>query len=137
MTSFEGAINKRVATSPIGARLGQYKRGPAVFWGDRPEGSPLAAIVFTLIDGAPDYTHAGRDELVISQIQADTLADTYAAAKSISDMLGELLEGAAVVDGRTFTHGFLELAQDIPVVGVKGARSVYGRTLRLSIYHKE
>lgn len=135
--TFEGALRLRVAASPIGAKLGQFQREPAIFWGDRPDGSPLDAIVFTMIDDGIDYTHAGRDELVISPIQADVFGKSYSAARSIADDLGRLLESGAVVAGREFTHGFVELAQDMPVVGIKGSQSVYGRTMRLSIYHKE
>lgn len=135
--SFETDLRTRVLQSPIATRLGNWEGTRAIHWGDRPGGVPLPAIVFNLIDAGIDYTHGGRDDLRITPIQADALAPDYLTAKAIADQLGELLEGAATIGGREFTHGFIELERDVPVVDVRGAQSVYGRTLRLSIYHKE
>ncbi|BBF70191.1 hypothetical protein [Sphingomonas bisphenolicum] len=135
--SFEEALLARVVGSPIGAMLGHWQGTRTAHWGDRPEGAPLPAIVFTMIDPGVDYTHGGRDPLRIAQIQADSLAQDYATAKAIADRLGRLLESAGDVAGITFTHGFIEFERDIPVVGVRGAPSVYGRTQRFSIHHKE
>lgn len=135
--TLEEALVQRVTGSPIATILGAWSGTRAVHWGDRPEGAPLPAIVFTMIDAGTDYNHGGRDDLTISQIQADSLAQDYATARAISDALGRMLEGAASLEGRTFSHGFVELERDIPVIDVEGARSVFGRTQRLSIYHKE
>ncbi|SEI68270.1 hypothetical protein SAMN05518849_101544 [Sphingobium sp. AP50] len=135
--TFEEDLRARVIAAPLAAQLAHWEGAPTVHWDDRPEGAGLPAIIFTVIDDAPDYDHDGRDNLIITQVQADTLAPHPALARSISDALGQLLEGAAEVNGRRFVQGLIELARTIPVVGVAGARSVYGRTLRLSIYHKE
>ena len=135
--TFEEALRQRVVAAPIGAMLGSWQDTRAVHWGDRPDGAPLPAIIFTIVDAGVDYTHGGRDDLRIMQVQADSLAQEYGTARAIADAIGQLIEGAAVVAGVTFTHGFIDLERDIPVVGVRGASSVYGRTLRLSIYCKE
>lgn len=135
--TFEEALILRVVGSPIAAMLGAWSGTRAVHWGDRPEGAPLPAIVFTMIDPGTEYSHGGRDALRITQIQADSLAKDYATARAIEDALGQLLEGPAVAGGRTFSHGFVEMARDVPVIDVRGSQSVFGRTQRLSIYHKE
>lgn len=135
--SFEEALIIRVADAPIGAMLGRWQGTRAVHWGDRPEGAPLPAIVFTMIDLGIAYTHGGRDPLRIGQIQADSMAQDYATAKMIAEGLGRLLEEAADIGGVAFDCGFIDLERDIPVIGVRGAPSVYGRTQRFSIYHKE
>ncbi|MFB0875459.1 MULTISPECIES: hypothetical protein [unclassified Sphingobium] len=135
--TFEEDLLQRVSQSPIAASLARWNGAPTIHWGDRPEGAGLTAIVFTMIDEGLDYTHGGRDKLRIAQVQADTMAANYGDARAVADALGLLLEGTAEVNGRTFTHGFIDLERDIPVVGVAGARSVYGRTQRFSIYHKE
>lgn len=135
--SFEVALLQRILASPIGAMLGRWQETRAAHWGDRPDGAPLPAIVFRMIDPGVNYMHGGRDDLRIAHVQADCLAQDYGTARAIADALGQLIEGAAVVAGFTFTHGFIDLERDIPVVGVRGASSVYGRTQRLSIYCKE
>lgn len=135
--SFEEALLQRVVAAPIGAMLGRWRDARAAHWGDRPDGAPLPAIVFTMIDPGVNYTHGGRDDLRIAQVQADSLAQDYGTARAIADALGQLIEGAAVVAGVTFTHGFIDLERDIPVVDVRGASQIYGRTQRFSIHHKE
>ncbi|MBJ7440568.1 MAG: hypothetical protein JHD35_16280 [Sphingopyxis sp.] len=135
--TFEEALIQRVVAAPIGAMLCRWQETRAAHWGDRPDGAPLPAIVFTMIDPGVNYSHGGRDALRIAQVQADSLAQDYGTARAIADALGQLLEGATVVAGITFTHSFINLERDIPVVGVRGASSVYGRTQRLSIYCKE
>lgn len=135
--TFEEALVQRAVAAPIGAMLASWKGTRAVHWGDRPDGAGLAAIVFTMIDAGLDYTHGGRDSLRIAQVQADSMAESYAVARAIADGLGKLIEGAATIGGIRFSHGFIDLERDIPVVGVTGARAVYGRTQRLSIYFRE
>lgn len=134
---FEEALRLRVTGSPIAEMLGAWEGTRTVHWGDRPEGAPLPAIVFTMIDPGITYTHGGRDRMRIAQIQSDSLAQDYATARNIADQLGMLLESAADVDNITFTHGFIDLERDIPTIGVSGAEPVHGRTQRFSIYHKE
>lgn len=135
--TFEEDLRDRVVTSAVGEQLGRWEGERATHWGDRPPGAPAPAIVFTMIDAGLDYTHGGRDALRITQIQADVLAESYGQARAIADDLGQLLEGSAEVNGRFFSHGFIDHEQDVPVADVRGARAIYGRTLRLSIYHKE
>lgn len=135
--TFEEALLTRTEAAPFAAQLAPYEGGRAIHWGDRPEGAGLPAIVFTMIDFGGDYTHGGRDALRISQIQADVMAESYAAARAIADDLGLLLEGAASVGGISFSHGFIDIERDIPAIDVGGAPTIFGRTQRLSIYHKE
>lgn len=135
--TFEEALVTRTEGSPFAAQLAPYEGGRAVHWRDRPEGAGLPAIVFTMIDPGVDYTHGGRDALRISQIQADAMAESYGAARAIADELGQLLESAAAIGGIQFSHGFIDIERDMPVVDVGGAPTIFGRTLRLSIYHKE
>ncbi|MEO7466923.1 MAG: hypothetical protein ABIV36_07920, partial [Sphingobium limneticum] len=135
--TFEEALVRRVVGSPIGAMLGAWAGTRAVHWGDRPEGAPLAAIVFTMIDPGVDYSHGGRDKLRIAQVQADSMAADYSTARAIADALGQLLEGADETTAIHFTHGFIDLEREIPMTDVRGSQSVFGRTQRLSIYHKE
>lgn len=135
--TFEETVTQRVLRAPIALRLARWLATRAVHWGERPEGAGLPAIVFTMIDPGIDHVHGGRDALRIPSLQADVLAEDYGTAREIADAIGLLLEGPAVIDGITFTHGFVEREADIPVAGVKGARSVFGRSLRLSLYFKE
>jgi hypothetical protein len=135
--TFEEALLTRAEAAPLAAELAPYAEGSAIHWGDRPEGAGLPAIVFTMVDPGTDYTHGGRDALRISSIQADVMAESYAAARAIADELGQLLEGAASVGGIQFSHGFIDIERDIPAIDVGGAPAIFGRTLRLSIYHKE
>ena len=90
-----------------------------------------------MIDPGIDYSHGGRDTLRIAQIQADSMAGDYGTAREIAGALGQLLEGADETTTIRFSHGFIDLERDMPVVDVRGSRSVFGRTQRLSIYHKE
>lgn len=135
--TFEEAIIQRVLTSPIALMLGAWDGTRAVHPVDRPQGAPLPAIVFNLIDAGLDYTHSGRDDLQITPIQADIFADRYAVARGIADVLGRLLEAPAEIGGIRFTHGFIDLERDVPVIDVSGTPAVFGRTQRFSIYHKE
>lgn len=135
--TFEEALVSRVVGSPIGAMLARWEQTRAVHWVERPEGAGLAAIVFTMIDPGVDYHHGGRDALRITQIQADSMAQDYGAARAIADALGRLLEAPADVGGVEFRHGFIDFERDTPAIGVRGARSVFGRTQRFSIHHKE
>lgn len=135
--TFEEALTQRILGAPVASRLARWLTTRAVHWGERPEGAGLPAIVFTMIDPGIDHVHGGRDALRIPSLQADVLAEDYGTAREIADAIGVLLEGPAVIEGIAFTHGFVEREADIPVVGVKGARSVFGRSLTFSLYCKE
>jgi hypothetical protein len=135
--TFEEALTARVLRSPLALRLAPWEGTRAVHWGDRPDGAGLAAIVFNIVVGGTGYSHAGRDDLRIALVQADALARDYSSARAIGDELGQMLEQPSFIEGLHFTHGFIDREADIPVVGVRGSQSVYGRSLRLSIYCKE
>ncbi|WP_417723957.1 tail completion protein gp17 [Salipiger sp.] len=57
--------------------------GARVYWGERPQGDPLPAVVLTVVDDREGSTLSGGDGLFLGMVQADCYALDLGAAKRL------------------------------------------------------
>jgi hypothetical protein len=77
----QAALRARlVADAAIASVVGQR-----VYWGIRPQGTPLPAIVLTKVAPGQEWTHAGPDTMVNPWVQIDVYADNYPSAGGVID----------------------------------------------------
>lgn len=57
--------------------------GQRIAWGEHPQGTPLPAIVLTVISDIDGYHMNGANNMFRGRVQADVYAMTYGAAKGI------------------------------------------------------
>jgi len=105
-----------------------------IFWGERPQGTTLPAIVLqTISDPRPahltDYDGA-RSTLV----QMDVYATTYAAALTIAQAAIEVLKVPATISGKTFGPAFVDSQRD--TVETSGTVNLHRQSVDFNIWHK-
>lgn len=66
--------------------------GPRVYWGDRPQGSALPAIVLNLISDGRGYLMQGADATQQYRVQIDIYGSTYAAMDAVRGAVVTCLE---------------------------------------------
>lgn len=93
--------------------------GTRVYWGVRPQGAELPAIVMHLIRAPKGYSLGGRSGVPEDRIQIDCLASgTFKRAKAVGDAVSELLDGYSGTVGDTQFQGiFQDSARDLSDVG--------------------
>jgi hypothetical protein len=93
----EEAIRDRlVADATLAARLPAYLDSKTVFWGERPQGSAMPAIVLNTVSRPVAEHMKGAQRLQFMRTQLDTYGDDPATAQQIADI------AAAVMMPRAF-----------------------------------
>lgn len=84
-----------------------------VYWGERPQGSRVPAVVLTRISEVPTYHMEGVVGLTETRVQIDGYAATYAASEALRSALDGLLSGyRGTFGGTRFAGIFSEGARD-------------------------
>jgi hypothetical protein len=79
--------------------------GQRVTWVRRPQASGLPALTLQIVGGSPDYTMAGRVDLVGRLVQMDIWAATYESMKAVERALIVALD---VLNTAPFQAAFIE-----------------------------
>lgn len=106
-----------------------------VYWGARPQGSPLPAVVLTLVSAPDDLTLNGPSGFVGARVQVDCWADSYLAARDVGDALRAAAAGiAGTRDGWRFDSAPVAGAADGHEV-VDGGLIKFRRRVDLTLWH--
>lgn len=109
--------------------------GDGVYWGARPQGSPLPAVVLTTIDGRADYTLDGPSGLIAARVQVDCWANAYLEAR---DAGRAVIAAAAAIagtrDGWRFDSALVDGFAD-GSEAVEGGTIKFRRRVDLILWH--
>lgn len=93
----EGALRARLlAAAPVTNIV-----GTRVYWDDRPQGSPLPAVLLTVISDIRDQTLKDFD-ILQARVQADAIGTTFAQKKALKEAVIATLAPAHLNDGIQF-----------------------------------
>lgn len=93
----EGALRARLlAAAPVTALVDQR-----IYWDDRPQSSPLPAILLTVISDIRRQTLSDWDMLE-ARVQADAMALTFAQKKALKEAVIATLAPAEEINGIQF-----------------------------------
>lgn len=110
--------------------------GERITWGLREPGSPLPALVLTLISARPDYTTTGASGLTDNLIQADCWGATYAEAKAVAraviDVCAQL---SAPFRGPAFVESERDDAFQAAAPDADGGTDLFRTSLDLRAWH--
>ena len=100
--------------------------GTRVYWGERPQGDALPAIVMHGISPGQDYSHSGPLSLRNPRIQFDCLGETFESTKLVERALTAALHQSPVIQGSTrFEGAFLALGRDAGTDTLAGGQKVH------------
>ena len=108
--------------------------GGRVDWGLRPQGAALPALTLTLVSRVRDQTYAGRSRLVMSRVQVDLWAASYAAAKTLARAL-VVATDALGGPGKSFAAVLVDGERDD--VEADGPDPIHRTMIDLIIWHDE
>lgn len=132
---WQAALRARAIASPaLTGLLAAYKGAPTVFWGERPQGSALAAV--TLLDLTAEVTQhlKGVEGLQAARVQADVWAESYAAMQRITEALIDALLPPHSGNGVKFTRAMIELGpRDLPERD--GEKTIFRKSMDLIVHH--
>lgn len=103
----EGALRARLlSAAPVTAITATYTPqggtpGPAIFWDDRPQSSPLPAAVLTVISDIRGQTLSDWDMLE-ARVQVDVMALSFAGKKALKESVISALAPAVQINGIQF-----------------------------------
>jgi hypothetical protein len=84
-----------------------------IYWLKRPQASAVPAVTLTRISGVHNYHHGGDSGLVVSRVQVDCWATTFAGAKTVSRAIIDHLTGASFEQsGIKFQGAFVDGERD-------------------------
>ena len=122
-----------LADSAIAGRF-----GTRIHWVERPQGSGLPAAVLYIVSEVNKYTTQAPDRLVMTRVQIDVFADTYADADQAFRVLKAKLNGYRGVSGSTeFAGVFIDRRRDQRVAGANDADRMFRVSTDVLIHHKE
>jgi hypothetical protein len=129
----EEAIIGKLLSTPTVAGLAATR----VYPGSRPQGSPLPAVVFNRIDGAPLYVDEGEAGIAQSRIQIDCWADSYAGAKILARAVNAALSAfAGQVQGTQFLSIFIDAERDLREGGSGAADYPFRTSIDFIVWHR-
>lgn len=112
--------------------------GERIFWGVRPQGTPLPALVLNRISQPGDHTYKARVRLCKARVQMDCLGASNASARGLERAL------LAVLDGKSFIQGGIEFqgcfainARDLTSPGTTDADTIFRPSIDFNIIFKE
>jgi hypothetical protein len=128
----EALIAKLLATPGVAGLA-----GTRVYPGSRPQGSPLPALVFSLIDGMPLYADDGEVGLAQSRVQIDCWADSYADAKTLARSVKAALSGFVGMSGGVdFPTIFIDAERDLREGGSNAAEYLFRTSIDFIVWHR-
>jgi hypothetical protein len=133
---FQTAVRTRLQA--IGAVLPSYtpQGGAAtkpIFWGERPQNSPLPAIVLTIINDPIPAHLKDYQEVRSTLLQMDVYAPKYNDAAAIKHAAIEILKVPAVISGKVFACSFVERQRDS--IETSGTININRQSVDFSIWH--
>ena len=133
---FQTAVRTRLQA--IGAVLPSYTPtgGAAtkpIFWGERPQTSPLPAIVLTIISDPIPAHLKGYQQTRSTLMQMDVYAPKYNDAVAIKRAAIEILKVPAVTSGKTFACAFVDRQRDS--IDTSGTINIYRQSADISVWH--
>ena len=112
--------------------------GDRIFWGERPQGGAVPALVLHLITRRDDYTLSGPVTAKMTRVQFDIFAETYGEATLSARALSTLLDGYLGTTGNTEFMGiFLDGQQNQRIAGSNDAETLFRVSIDALIHHKE
>lgn len=100
----QGALRARVLADPTVAA----KAGTRVYWGVRPQGEALPAVVLNVISEPHEFHLKGPNDFRASRVQVDALASSYGDALKIAEALIVALVQPNRSNGVVFQHADAE-----------------------------
>lgn len=102
-------------------------------WGERPQGSPLPALVLRLTSDSQPQHMKGFIGFRESRVQLLAVADDHATALAIVEAAIAALAQAGSFSGVRFGRAFFELGRDASVTTDTG--TLHGRSIDALIWH--
>jgi len=107
--------------------------GTRLHWGRAPQGEKPDYLVLQTIGGSPSY-HMQGASLVDQRVQFDAYAETYLAAKRISEAVLQLLSGyRGIISGVRIKGGFVDNIRDLPTE--TDVKKLFRRSADIIIWH--
>lgn len=104
-----------------------------IFWGDRPQGTALPAIVLQTVSDPRTAHLKDYDETRVTLIQLDVYATTYASALSIARSAIAVLKVPVTINEKVFGPAFVDGQRD--TVEPSGTTNIYRQSVDFSIWH--
>lgn len=79
-----------------------------VYWGERPQGTPLPDILLQVVSAPREYEMRGAQVVQWVRVQADTRAATFGAALTAANAIVAEMEDAATFQGIKFLAAVVE-----------------------------
>jgi hypothetical protein len=109
--------------------------GPRIFWGERPQGQPLPAVVLLVVDGNPDYAMRGATGLKNTRLQVDCWGRSYSEARQVANAASDALHGFLGLRGSVDVQAsFLDAERDLSENSGEGGR-LFRRSLDFILWH--
>jgi len=106
--------------------------GQRVYWGDRPQGEPVPAIVMLGISQVAGHHMQGPDGVTMRRVQCDCYAETYLGSKMLERALKAAIDGkrSGILQGI-----FLANARDLREAGTNDADRFYRASVDFMVHH--
>jgi len=112
--------------------------GVRIYWGKRPQGGALPAIVLHVVSNVSSYAFSGTIGLDITRVQANIFGESYADVEGVTRALKTSISGVRAAYGATVFEGiFFDGRRDRPIAGVSDAGASFLISTDLLIHHKE
>lgn len=114
----QGALRARaLANSGVTATVAAYtppggSATRAIFWGSRPQNSPLTAVTLLVISGSRDQHMKGFQRMQLTRVQMDVWADTYDKARAAGEAMIAALAPPQTGNGQRFGRLFVDSDRD-------------------------
>jgi len=104
------------------------------YWGRAPQDAARPYVVLTRISQVRGYTFGGDDRLPATRVQADIYADTYLAARDVSDALVNLVSGYRSGAMRGI---FVDGVRDLPAADPGEVTHLFRVSMDLNVWYRE
>jgi hypothetical protein len=104
-----------------------------VYWGERPQGTALPAVVLQTIDDPIKVHLKGYQAARETFVQADIYAGTYSSALAIARLVIATMEVPATFGGKAFGACFVDRRRD--TVETSGTINLHRQSVDFTIWH--
>lgn len=135
----QGALRARaIANSGVIANVAAYtppggSATKAIFWGARPQGSPLTAVTLLVITGPRDQHMKGFQRMQLTRVQMDVWADSYDKARAAGEAMIAALAPPQTGNGQRFGRLFVDSDRDL--VEMANNQQVFRMSADLIVSH--
>ncbi|MEY9196636.1 hypothetical protein ABIA16_001752 [Sinorhizobium fredii] len=110
--------------------------GTKVHWVRAPQGTVTPFAVLQVISSRDDYHAQGPSGLTDARVQVDAYAESYLAAKRLSDAILAVLSGyRGTVSGVRLQGGFVDNRRDFPAATSGDEKPLFRRSADIIIWH--